>query len=117
MNESQKELPPEKKPEENGCLPPLLLWGGLAALFFVSKWLESENPGTGKWLFLGTLITGVVGIILRIIIGRSVKETTNNIVTIVKWIAGLVFISFIVGPLTQCSSHDTSAPSEIYFRK
>ncbi len=117
MTEPSKNQP-QKERDESGCLAPILFWGGLFATFFAARWLESESPGSGKWLFPGIPAAGVVGVIIYIIVGRSVKETMTNIFTIVKWIVGIIVLSFIFGPLLQkCDSDHSVPPSEMYYRR
>ena len=79
-----------------------------------SKVLEDAAPGYGKWLFLGTLGAGLVAVVLYLLIGRTVKETSSNVASVVKWFAILVVASFVVGGLFRCDGNTTS---DIYYRK
>ena len=115
MDEPNKNQPP-KSPDGNGCLSPILFWGGLIGIFFAAKWLESESPGSGKWLFPGIPAAAVIGTILYIIIGRTAKDTAINIYIILKWIVGLLLVSFIISSVTKCGSQSSTSPNDGYYR-
>jgi hypothetical protein len=113
---TQPDPPHKKEPQsKSGCLEPLVFWIGLPVFMFVCKLLDDEAPGYGKWLFLGTLLAGVVSLILYLIIDKDVKNTAANVLSIVKWVAIIVAASFV---LSWCSGggHTPEHP-DIYYRK
>jgi high-affinity Fe2+/Pb2+ permease len=108
--------PPEKKePSKNGCLDPLVFWIGVPVLLFISKLVEDQAPGYGKWIVLIPIAALFIGIILYFIVDKTIKDTALNAVFIIKWLVILIIVSFV---FSWCTDGKFSRDQpDIYYRK
>lgn len=106
-------------PKRSSSPGPLAVWGGLIALFILCKIIELENKELATNLFKYGLVLWVVGIVLSLIIGRSVRETKDNALGcgyIIAVAVGLVIVGVILGAVlpSSCTGGSSDWP---YYRK
>jgi len=115
--------PNEKKGEsENGCLAPLLYWGALFAVFGISKFVAEEDKNIANWIFGIGVVTWFLWPLLTTLVGKNLKETKDNVVGF-TYLVGLVIAGlFVLGLVSlilpsSCTSNNSPAPADIYFRR
>jgi hypothetical protein len=116
--------PPKKQDtkSENGCLAPLLYWGALFAIFGISKAIAEDDAALAKNVFIIGIVTWFLWPILISLVGKSMKETKNNVVgftyLVGMVVAGLVVLGVVSLILpSSCTSNNTSAPTDMYYRR
>lgn len=118
MDDIPKKQPPEEKLPESGCLSIVLFWGGVIAFLVFATWVGSFFPSrekVGGAIVLGVVLLGILGVILYGMGSSSVRSTSENFITLVKWFAALLVFGWLFG---SCMSNDASLSNEnIYYRK
>jgi len=116
--------PPNKQSNksENGCLAPLLYFGALAAIFGISKLIAEDDRDLATNVFLIGIVAWFVSPILIPLVGKSFKETKDNVVGF-AYLVGLVVAGLLVLGVvslilpSSCTSNNTPAPADIYYRR
>lgn len=117
------ESPKEKQESaSDGRLPPLLYWGSIAALLGVCKLIEEQDRQIATVVFGVGLVVWVLWPILSSIIGKDLKETKDNVVSL-AYLAGIVVVGLLVLTMvahilpSSCTDNGNSSPADRYYRK
>lgn len=119
MTNIPKGQPPKEKLPESGCLSIILFWGGVIAFFAFAGWIGSffpRNDKVGETIGLVGILLGILGVILYGMGSSTIKDTTNNFITLAKWFVALLVLGWLLP--SSCVHNDTSSLNEnAYYRK
>jgi hypothetical protein len=107
---------------KNGCLAPALYWGALFVLFVIAKLIAEDDKSLAKNVFIVGIVAWFLWPFLSSLVGKTFKETKGNVVGFTYLVglivAGLVVLGVVSLVLpSSCTSNNTSAPTDMYYRK
>ena len=118
------ETPPKKDKQasnDSGLLYPVLYWGSLFGLFFISKEISKTDEELAKIVFFIGIGIWFLWPLIASIVGKDLSETKENITGFYhlgKLVLGGLLVMVFIGLLlpSSCTS-DGSYESMPYYRK
>ena len=97
MSDEINKPQPKKESEENGCLPPIISLCVLLFISYIISTLEKNSPGAGRDFLWYAFMSAIVGIVLYLVIGRTVKATATNLMSMTKGVVKFLLIIGVIG--------------------
>lgn len=112
----------DKSSDRNGCLPIILIWGSLSAIWGIANIVADNDRALANKITLYGLIIWISSIIAALIFGKNPKRTKENAVGFIYLIVAIISGLFVLGVISMflpssCTNSYGPAPAEIYFRK
>lgn len=94
----------------------------LFAIFGISKVIAEDDKNLATWVFGMGIVTWFLWPLLISLAGKNLKQTKYNVVGF-TYLVGLVVVGLCVLGLislilpSSCTSNNSPAPADIYFRR
>ena|SRR5438046_1695685 len=108
---------PDAGPERASFWPPIIFIGGLFIAGYVLSEIDKESPGQASEIVRWVIGLAIVAFVAWLLVGKSLDDIAKGAKALIKGAVVLIAVVIIFGPLAKCSSTESSAPTDVYYRR